>query len=535
MNRLSLVWISLLLMAPQDPRPGIPSEAAQANAEKQIRDVFKEEYGSKSTAVQQRLAKKLVEQGLETKDDVALRYVLLREAGDVAVRNGDADTFLKSQETLKELYDIPLSARQVSLGRAEPLFTKAEDCKRLAEALLGVTNDAVDAGQYEVATKAAQSALQLAKKSKDIPLATRTDALVKALPDARLAFDRAKAAERLLLSSPEDPAANLAWGDYLCFGKGQWKEGLPFLAKGSDPLLGTLAKKELGSPAELAQQLEVADGWWGVAEKEKNPQRKSQVLMHCRALYEQALPAASGLAKMKIEKRIGEIRPETGASPAADGVSKVGLEGWWKLDEGAGDVVEDSSGHKRHGKISGAVERVEGRIGRGLRFAGKGELVSIPDDPGIRLSGDMTLALWFRKDSDTVNWVRLAGKGGDHTRNYGLWLGSIAQANPEQKQVLFQQFGVGIQDIVNVSSKTRVTLGAWTHVAAVVKGQQATLFINGQSVASANRSGAPAMTADPFTIGFAGYAQSLVGTVDEVRLYSRSLTNAEIEALASPK
>ncbi len=40
-----------------------------------------------------------------------------------------------------------------------------------------------------------------------------------------------------LKESPDDPAANLAVGSYLCFNKDQWERGLPMLAKGSDPAL----------------------------------------------------------------------------------------------------------------------------------------------------------------------------------------------------------------------------------------------------------------------------------------------------------
>jgi hypothetical protein len=50
--------------------------------------------------------------------------------------------------------------------------------------------------------------------------------------------------------------------------------------------------------------MEVADGWWDLAEREKQPLRKAQLLAHARSIYQGALPRSTGLVRAKIGKRL---------------------------------------------------------------------------------------------------------------------------------------------------------------------------------------------------------------------------------------
>src|SRR5438045_8108105 len=98
-----------LLVAGQDERVNPPSEEAQANALKQIRDIFKDDYAVKTTSAQKKLGALLLKQGRDTKDDAALQYILFREAAELAGRYGDLDTLLgslRSEEHTSELQSL---------------------------------------------------------------------------------------------------------------------------------------------------------------------------------------------------------------------------------------------------------------------------------------------------------------------------------------------------------------------------------------------------------------------------------------------
>ena len=68
-----------------------------------------------------------------------------------------------------------------------------------------------------------------------------------------------RAAFETLMTKPEDPAANIAAGEYLCFVKGDWPRGLAMLVKGDDKSLTDLASREQDVSDTLAEQLVVAD------------------------------------------------------------------------------------------------------------------------------------------------------------------------------------------------------------------------------------------------------------------------------------
>ena len=100
----SLVVLGLLWGGPDlradDERLAVPSRADQAKAEDLVRDLFKTDYRKTRRADQLVLSARLLEQGLETKDDPAGRYVLLREAAILAARAGALEQGLSAVNEL---------------------------------------------------------------------------------------------------------------------------------------------------------------------------------------------------------------------------------------------------------------------------------------------------------------------------------------------------------------------------------------------------------------------------------------------------
>src|SRR5258706_12581886 len=98
----TLFVVALTAAAFQD-KPALPPEPdanAQKETLKQIRDLFKEDYAKKTPADQAALAQKLLQKGAEAGDDPTSKYVLIKEARDVAMNAGDADTALRSAAEL---------------------------------------------------------------------------------------------------------------------------------------------------------------------------------------------------------------------------------------------------------------------------------------------------------------------------------------------------------------------------------------------------------------------------------------------------
>src|SRR6516164_3725658 len=70
----------------------LPPKAAQDKALKLVLEVFQEDLAAaKEPAARVKLAAELLQQARETKDDQALRYVLLQQARDLAAEGSDAN------------------------------------------------------------------------------------------------------------------------------------------------------------------------------------------------------------------------------------------------------------------------------------------------------------------------------------------------------------------------------------------------------------------------------------------------------------
>jgi hypothetical protein len=222
------------------------------------------------------------------------------------------------------------------------------------------------------------------------------------------------------------------------------------------------------------------------------------------------------------EEEIRDLEEARAADLGFDPGADPDLLGSWSFDEGSGKVLGDASGNGRLGTVSGEPVWVDGRAGASIFFDGKDDFVLVQDDAKLRLAGDFTLAFWVCYESETKARHRLAGKGDE---NYGVW-GSTGN------KLLFRQGDAGGRPVLEVVSKKAVSPGEWHHVAAVVKGNRGVLYVDGAEDAASDRTGAPATSTVPLSLGHAGHEGFFHGRLDEVRLYGRALAPEEIRSLA---
>jgi hypothetical protein len=504
--------------AAQEPRLPVPSENAQLAAEKTVKEVFRADYALKTTSGQLALAKKLMQQGFETKDDVAIRFVLLREAADLASR-GDLETLTTSIEELCREYRIDSWALSGAvLVKAEAVLAKPEELRKLGEAHQKVARAALDQDQYDLAARSAQAAAAVAKKGKDAQGASRADAMIRAVAESKASSDKAKKAEQLLAANPQDPAANLTLGEYLCFTKGRWDTGLPCLAKAPEGELKALALRELGPPESVAALIQIADAWWDQVEKEKNAVRKEHLAIHSKSLYQKALPKTEGLLKFKLLQRLGP--PQLQDAPVL-----AGLTGQWLFEDGSGIQVADSGGKSNHGDVVGSLRWVPGCPGTAGEFDGA-TYVSCALRECPAYATPMTIA-WSQR-------VKAPPTG--RTVIFGL-------ADPEAKVAIsvgYMQsgaFGVWKWADEWLATAPPPAANEWHHYAYTFDGKTHRLYADG--VVASNTTvhldpKAPFKRLEFGRWGGGGGAEAgffFVGCLDNVRIYNRALPDAEVRVL----
>jgi len=304
-------------------RAAVPETAKQRDPEKLIKDLFKEQYAKRSQADHQVLAQLLLNEVSKNRNDLAVVWVLCREAQDQAVQAGDLPAAMKAIDTAAEVFDVDgMSMRNAALAAALKMVKTPEEGVGLVMASFKVIDELIANDQYDVADKLAASMLPPAKKSGNALVLGQLTTRAKDIVDAKALYQGMKSVLEKLAKAPDDPSANTEMGKFLCFVKGNWDLGLRFIVKGADLTLKPLAEKELATSGHSADLVALGDGWWDLGEKDKSPLRKSQMMTHAKALYEIALPEASGLLKSKIEKRLAS---ETN-SKVAGGMDELQIE-----------------------------------------------------------------------------------------------------------------------------------------------------------------------------------------------------------------
>ncbi|HEX2660188.1 MAG TPA: LamG domain-containing protein [Polyangia bacterium] len=217
-----------------------------------------------------------------------------------------------------------------------------------------------------------------------------------------------------------------------------------------------------------------------------------------------------------------------------------GLVGLWHLDEAAGSKVAlDSSGNHNDGTLvlldPATAWVTGGRAGGALAVEAQG-YVEVPLSDSIAgIVNAVTISAWVylegalpNADSYGTALSRQIGTTIDQYYHVGLF-------RPDAEPSLFiipTKDGPAAHAVA-----PGIGLKTWTHLAGTYDGKTATLYVGGTAIATASMTGA--FAADSTTLILGGNRNNQTvdelfpGRIDEIALYNRALTDAEIQRLAS--
>ena len=133
----------------------------------------------------------------------------------------------------------------------------------------------------------------------------------------------------------------------------------------------------------------------------------------------------------------------------------------------------------------------------------------------------MTLAAWVNPASVSTAWQDVIYKG---NVNYFLMASSSNGGSP----VGGGTFGTTTKGSVGTAP---LAANTWTYLATTYDGSSIKVYVNGVQVSSVAMTGAIKTSLNPLQIGGDTISgQNFKGLIDEVRVYNRSLTQAEIQA-----
>lgn len=205
---------------------------------------------------------------------------------------------------------------------------------------------------------------------------------------------------------------------------------------------------------------------------------------------------------------------------------------WLPFEEGSGTSTADASGNGNPGTLNNmpSTSWVAGNIGGALAFDGMDDYVRISNG----LPASFTISCWIKTtqifqqvtptyDGTAIIWSDVGGGANDFV------LGGTRSAGGVNRLSFF--IGSGN---VTTTGTLPINSGQWTHIAATRNGNngEVKLYVNG-SLDVTNLAGMAVLNANP-NIHIGGNTldgRYFNGAMDDVRLYSRVLTQSEITTL----
>lgn len=338
--------------AAEAARLAVPDEAEIAAALANVKEVYAEDLAG-SRPLGPTLMKLLSAARKSAKP--ASKYALLVAAEEKAVQAGDFAKAIDVIDERAEMFEVDALPGRLDMLR-EASKTAADANDEVYELAVKVAGDAIEAERFDVATKAAALAGQVAAvldqqslaKAVRSPFDQNANGPGQSTPPARAAgaadvsrkgesakqlrlavseckklHQKFEQASREIEKTPEDQKSLEIIGKYLCFVKGDWEGGLRALADGDQGTLRSLAERELAllldGGADPAKVFALAGDWWALADA---PRRSNDlpasavatVKNHAAGIYERILdkitdPIEAELAKKRIAAAADESPP----------------------------------------------------------------------------------------------------------------------------------------------------------------------------------------------------------------------------------
>jgi len=178
---------------------------------------------------------------------------------------------------------------------------------------------------------------------------------------------------------------------------------------------------------------------------------------------------------------------------------------------------------------------VNGTYGSALSFDGSNDYVSIPDSNSFNITDEMTVSAW-------VYPLTNQSTGGSNQIvqkiSYGNSQGFFLREGYNQSHIPSFNVGNGTNSTGNCGSScwmsavaSKISSNAWHYIVGTVKANdKIRIYVDGFLKAENNFIGNINQSANNMYIGWESATKAFNGTIDEVRIYNRSLSLSEINA-----
>jgi len=199
--------------------------------------------------------------------------------------------------------------------------------------------------------------------------------------------------------------------------------------------------------------------------------------------------------------------------------TSAGLVAQWKMDEGSGSSTADASGDGNTGTLNKA-SWATGSYGTSIAFTGNNSYVSVKESSSIEFSKQLTVAFWMYATSNANVDPRVVSK-------LYSWDVKLNGSNR------YPQFSAGGR---YAAMKTPLPTNTWKHVVFTFSSGTLKGYVDGVPVAFSTNTFTGTETLPLQMYGLyigtdPSKSASFKGDIDDVRLYNRVLSDADVLAL----
>jgi len=194
------------------------------------------------------------------------------------------------------------------------------------------------------------------------------------------------------------------------------------------------------------------------------------------------------------------------------------LVGEWDFEN---DNADDSSGFDNDGVVNGATP-VDGVMGRAMEFDGGDDYIEISDNNTLNVK-NITIEMWVKQNSRKLDWTFLLTKAG-----WGSY--HVISEDTQATNVICFTVKVGGVDY-RLSSTKALNLNKWSHIAFTYDsstGEKKSYFDGENDSSESETPGVIGTFPGTLKISESG-SRGFDGQIDNVRIYSRALTSAQIQ------
>ncbi len=305
-------------------RQPVPKAVEITGAKNKLRKLFATKIGdAKTDEDKSKLATEMLKYAAEMENDKPGVYALQGAAMSLAVEAGDPDTLIEAIDRRVGMFEVDAYEENASglaafakeaIGRERDSVQSTELLRRATRVIYAGIAD----NDFIRAAAITRMAYRFNGQERDENLPKLLNRLSTLLGTSKLEYEKAMKHLEAYRIDPSNVEAAAAFGQFLCFIKGDWTNGLPLLTKGGPEVLREIAVVDMTGADDNINRIGLGDTWWDLGERARGGVYRQAARDRAVHWYRQAYDSLpDSLDRMHVKSRLDEADAMDGTSPIA--------------------------------------------------------------------------------------------------------------------------------------------------------------------------------------------------------------------------